>query len=66
VWRCAFVAAVVACAKMLEKVIYTIPVVVLYVQGQAHPKTLAPALIDPVFGILFVIAYVRTRETKYL
>ncbi len=51
---------------MLEKVIYTIPVVVLYVQGQAHPKTLAPALIDPVFGILFVIAYVRTRETKYL
>lgn len=46
---------------MLEKVIYTISVVVLYVQGLVHPKTLAPALIDPVFGILFVIAYVRTR-----
>ena len=49
---------------ILEKFIYTVPVVILYMQGQAHPKTLAPALVDPVFGILFLVAYVKTREAK--
>jgi hypothetical protein len=49
---------------ILEKVIYTIPVVILYMQGRVHPKTLAPALVDPVLGLLFLIAYLRTREAR--
>jgi len=45
---------------ILEKLVYTVPVVVLYVEGQVHPRILPPALIDPVFGVLFVLAYFRT------
>jgi hypothetical protein len=45
---------------ILEKFIYTVPVVLLYLQGQVHPKVVPLALVDPVFGVLFVIAYLRT------
>jgi hypothetical protein len=47
-----------------EKVIYTVPVVILYATGRVPAQTLGPALIDPIFGVLFVVAYVRTRGLK--
>ena len=46
---------------ILEKFIYTVPVVILYLAGELHPKVLRPALIDPLFGILFLLAYFRIR-----
>lgn len=32
---------------ILEKLVYSVPVVVLYFEGQVHPRILPPALIDP-------------------
>jgi len=46
---------------ILEKVVYTLPVVILYSRGQVSRSVLGPSLVDPVFGILFLAVYVRTR-----
>jgi len=48
--------------SILEKLVYSLPVLILYWLGKAHPSTVAPALIDPIFGLLFVVAYMRTRR----
>jgi hypothetical protein len=45
---------------ILEKLIYTVPVLVLYLEGQVNARIVPPSLIDPVFGVLFVFAYFRT------
>lgn len=45
---------------IVEKFVYTAPVVWLYLNGRVHPSIMRPSLIDPVFGILFTIAYFRT------
>jgi len=45
---------------ILEKLVYSVPVLILYSLGKARASTLGPALVDPVFGVLFVIAYWRT------
>jgi hypothetical protein len=37
---------------ILEKFVYTIPVVVLYLREQVHPKVVPSSLVDPLFGIL--------------
>ncbi len=49
----------------LEKLVYTVPVVILYVHGQANQNILLPSLGDPVFGIFFVAVYLRTRKTPH-
>ena len=49
---------------ILEKIVYTIPVLILYSSGKASASTLVPALIDPIFGVLFVIAYAKTRDLR--
>ncbi|ABF39022.1 hypothetical protein Acid345_0017 [Candidatus Koribacter versatilis Ellin345] len=46
---------------VLEKVIYTGPCILLYLQGRIAKNSLAPSLVDPMFGLLFVIAYVKTN-----
>jgi hypothetical protein len=48
---------------VLEKFVYTVPVLVLYFRREIHPKIVLSSLMDPVFGILFILAYVRTRST---
>lgn len=48
---------------VLEKFFYTVPVVILYLRGEVDPRVLGPSLVDPIFGILFLIAYFRTRGT---
>jgi hypothetical protein len=45
-----------------EKLVYTVPVVVLYMQGQVHARIVPYSLIDPAFEVLFVIAYFRTSR----
>lgn len=49
---------------ILEKIVYTIPVLILYSSGRASVNTLVPALIDPILGVLFVTAYVKTRDLR--
>jgi hypothetical protein len=45
---------------ILEKFVYTVPTVLLYMSGRVHANIMRPSLIDPVFGIFFAIAYFRT------
>jgi hypothetical protein len=45
---------------ILEKFVYTVPVVVLYTAGRVHPNIMRPALVDPIFGLLFIVVYFRT------
>lgn len=51
---------------VLEKFIYTVPVVILYSLGKVQPKIAASSLADPVFGILFIAAYFCTRDAANL
>jgi hypothetical protein len=44
------------------KLVYTVPVVILYLHGQANFKIVAPSLVDPVFAALFAAAYLVTRN----
>jgi hypothetical protein len=44
---------------MPEKFIYGLSLIVLYWQGRIGPKEMA-GLLDLVFGVLFVIAFLRT------
>ena len=45
---------------VLEKLTYTVPVVLLYLNGRVQPSIVRSSLVDPIFAILFVIAYHRT------
>jgi hypothetical protein len=47
-----------------EKFVYTIPVVVLYASGQVHRNTLQTSFADPVFGLLFIVAYFRSANSQ--
>jgi hypothetical protein len=47
---------------MLEKVVYTIPVLILFSLGDVNVKLLGPSLVDPFFCVLFIAAYARTRD----
>ena len=49
---------------ILEKVVYTLPVVLLYRAGQVPRETLLPSLVDPIFGLLLLVAYLRTPNVK--
>lgn len=39
-----------------EKLIYSVPVVILFSLGEVSAKILGSALVDPIFGMLFVAA----------
>jgi len=45
---------------ILEKLVYSIPVIILVLQKRTRPADLTFAAIDLSLGILFVIAYLRT------
>jgi hypothetical protein len=49
---------------ILEKFIYTLPVVLLYLAGRVHVSTMASSLVDPIFGVLFIMAWFRTGTTE--
>ena len=44
---------------VLEKLVYTVPLFVLYMAGKVRASILGPSLVDPIFGALFFIAYFR-------
>jgi len=45
---------------ILEKLVYIIPVVILYWLGRVGAAVLLPSLADPILGGLFLAAYHRT------
>jgi hypothetical protein len=47
--------------SVLEKVSYVAPVVVLVLQGRMHPSDLVFVGSDLLLGVLFVLAYLKTR-----
>jgi hypothetical protein len=47
---------------ILEKFVYTVPVVILYTLGEVHPHIMRTYLVDPIFGVLFIVAYFLTRD----
>jgi hypothetical protein len=46
---------------MFEKLAFSIPVIILVAQGRTRPSDLIFAAIDLFLGLLFVLAYLRTR-----
>jgi hypothetical protein len=45
---------------ILEKLVYVVPVVILYAAGRVHANIMRSSLVDPIFAILFIVAYFRT------
>ena len=48
---------------VLEKLVYSIPVMVLVAQKQTNPNDLLFAAIDLTLGVFFVLAYLRTPRS---
>ncbi len=51
-------------AAVLEKLSFGIPAIVLYTQQRLSAFMLAGGLVDLVLALLFITAYVKTRETR--
>jgi hypothetical protein len=51
---------------VLEKAVFVTPIIILFLQGRIAPLMLAPAGLDLVLGILFVIAFLKTRSAAYV
>ena len=49
---------------ILEKFVYTMPVCLLYLQGRVNGNILRPSLVDPIFGVLFIVAYLQTAAKQ--
>lgn len=49
---------------VLEKAGFGIAAVVLYLQHRVSPVLLGPAVIDLLFGLLFILAYVRIGKSE--
>ena len=47
---------------IVEKATFGVAVIVLYLQHRVSNFTLAPALIDSAWGVLFVVAYLKTKS----
>ena len=46
--------------SMFEKLVFVIPVVILYYQHRVSTVILGVSLVDLVLGVLFLIAYIKT------
>ena len=71
-WQCIFVLialdplrfrAIIPIA-VLEKVAYTVPVVILYLMDKVQPNILGTAFADPILGFIFLVAYFRMNFVK--
>ena len=51
---------------VLEKLSFGIPATILYLQNRLSPELFAAGIIDLLFGILFVIAYIRRGSKNYI
>jgi hypothetical protein len=52
-------------AATLEKFAYAIAVLLLFALGRVSQPVLGAGVIDLVLGALFVVAYIKTRETSH-
>ena len=50
--------------SVLEKAGFGVVAVVLYLQHRLSPVLLGAGIIDLTFGLLFILAYVRTGKTE--
>ena len=50
-------------ACMVEKFTYAVSLTVLYLQRRLHPTDLTFGAVDFLFGLLFVFAFLRTKDT---
>ena len=48
--------------SILEKATYAVAIVILVLQGRTNPRDLVFAGTDSLLGILFVIAYFKTKS----
>ena len=48
--------------SILEKAVFGIPAVILYLQQRISSFTLAAGLVDSLLGVLFVVAYLKTAN----
>lgn len=48
--------------SILEKAVFFVPAVILFLQQRLATMTLGLALVDAFLGVLFVIAYLKTSE----
>jgi hypothetical protein len=48
--------------SILEKATYAVAIVTLVLQGRTNPRDLLFAATDSLLGVLFVIAYLKTRK----
>ena len=46
--------------SMFEKVVFVIPVVILYYQHRVSPVIFGVSLVDLVLGVFFLISYIKT------
>ena|SRR5690349_16207556 len=66
-WQCVFVLIALEPLRfrqiipiaVLEKFVYTVPVLILYLMGKVQRNVLGTAIADPIFAILFISAYFR-------
>ena len=49
---------------ILEKLVYSVPLIILVLQRRTSPNDLAFAAIDLTLGVLFLIAYVKTPVSR--
>lgn len=47
---------------ILEKAVFAIPAVILYLQQRISTFTLGAGLVDALLGVLFVVAYLKTAN----
>lgn len=52
-------------AAVLEKFSFTIAVTVLYFQSRVATMVLGFGMMDLLLGILFIIAFIKTRDVRY-
>ncbi len=48
-------------ACVVEKFSYALALIVLYLQHRLHPSDLTFGLVDLLFGVLFVFAFLKTK-----
>lgn len=49
---------------VVEKIAFGIPAIALYLTGRLSGQMLGAGILDLVLGVLFLIAYTRTRDTS--
>ena len=50
--------------SMFEKIVFVIPVAILYYQQRVSPVIFGVSLVDLVLGVFFLISYIKTRTAN--